>query len=210
MWNCFFQLFDKINIETSTEVSSNFVESNQRSFTNRISGIDSDNYKWERLKSFKLMSFFNVLGLKVMKMTHIILEKCLIIDISNGEHGNIHTFVSRGILEPKNSEKGKKRIFDDLGNYSWICAHTFCVRRLIFPLLLLVSWFNLHSKGWIPSIILTGGRAPQRWDMKKSQKWLGKISYKVALNNLNPRYMAWLGWLKSLQVWWLFRVHSLP
>ena len=78
-----------------------------------------------------------------MPLTYV-LENCLKYEILDGEHGNVHAFVSRDILllVSKNSNKS---IFGDLGNYFSNCAHIICVRELIF-----YHFYKLVSSIYIP------------------------------------------------------------
>ena len=55
--------------------------------------------KWDY---FGASGYEHAIASKIILLTYV-LEKYLMIDISSGEHGNVHTFVSRGILVAKNT-----------------------------------------------------------------------------------------------------------
>ena len=88
--------------------------------------------KNEKTKFFKLPDWQWWKLLTSTPLTYV-LENCLKYDISDGEHGNVDTFVSRGILVSKNSQKRQKSHFWwPRKLFLWLCPHHLRARANFF------------------------------------------------------------------------------
>ena len=156
--------------------------------------------KNEKTKFFKLPDWQWCKLLTSTPLTYV-LENCLKYDISDGEHGNVHTFVSRGILVSKNSQKRQKSHFWwPRKLFLWLCPHHLRARANFFttfidsldqPTFQRTTSKHLPNRCYSPS--KTGHEKNHKNGREKSIFWGSAKSFGTIIDNQTDYYSSNFG-----------------